>query len=216
MNIITIKTLWRVAVSAVAVLSVVCWVGCGGDSGGGNPSSGGNNTGGSYESVLLGGKKWMKKNLDVQTENSWCYENVTVNCVTYGRLYTWTDAKSACQSIGWRLPTDQDWGALVVAAGGQSTAGRKLKSTSGWVSDDGVVGNGTDDYGFSALPGGFRQSNGRFYRDDDDFSAFWWTANDDGDDGAYGMFMGWTFDTFGETYKFKKNDALSVRCIRDN
>ena len=55
---------------------------------------------GSYETVSLGGKMWMKKNLNIVTEDSWCYENSSDSCAKYGRLYRWAAAKSACKSVG--------------------------------------------------------------------------------------------------------------------
>jgi hypothetical protein len=92
-----IKTAWRIlAFSAVFGLGLI---GCGGD---GNPSggdnySGGDNSGGGdpFETVALGGLKWMTKNLNVETADSWCYDDNPVNCNRYGRLYTWEAAKSA-------------------------------------------------------------------------------------------------------------------------
>lgn len=77
-------------------------------------------------------KKWMKKNLDVETENSQCYDDNPANCQKYGRLYTWEEAKKACASLGngWRLPTNADWNALVNAAGGANKAGKILNSAS--------------------------------------------------------------------------------------
>jgi uncharacterized protein (TIGR02145 family) len=147
----------RVSLLVVAMLSAFLWSGCGGEdnpSGGGN--NGGNNGGGSgtYDFVELGGLKWMKKNLNIQTANSWCYGNDPANCTTYGRLYTGDEAKTICPA-GWRLPTREDWNGLVEYAGGESVAGKKLKAASGWNDNpDGSSGNGTDDYEFSALPGG--------------------------------------------------------------
>jgi uncharacterized protein (TIGR02145 family) len=62
-------------------------------------------------------------------------------------------AKEAVPS-GWHLPSDAEWQELVNFAGGDKIAGKKLKATSGWDSFDGQSGNGTDEYGFAALPGG--------------------------------------------------------------
>jgi uncharacterized protein (TIGR02145 family) len=165
---------------------------------GGNNNGGGNNTsGGSSEMVTIGGIKWMKKNLDVQTAGSWCYgesgqervgyddhhnevfrtvssSEVQANCERYGRLYTWEAAKTACLSIGKRLPSNQDWVDLMMALGGeaaQETMGRKLKSTSGWEEN----GNGTNETGFSALPGGARNTAGVFYGAG--WRGWWWSGS---------------------------------------
>jgi len=85
----------------------------------------------------------------------------------------WETAMAACPS-GWHLPTDAEWTTLIDHAGGISNAGKKLKARSGW--DDGWDDKGTDDYGFSALPGGLGESNGRFGSIGE--TGFWWSASE--------------------------------------
>ncbi|MDR1812669.1 MAG: hypothetical protein LBQ87_07570 [Candidatus Fibromonas sp.] len=77
---------------------------------------------------------------------------------------------------GWHIPNDDDWSKLFRYVDNENggsgeedegiyvsyTAGKHLKATSGWNSRDGVSGNGTDKYGFRALPGGAGK-NGNFY-----------------------------------------------------
>jgi len=122
-----------------------------------------------YRTVKIGNRTWMAENLNFQTENSWCYDNNSANCSKYGRLYTWDAAMKACPS-GWRLPSDNDWTALTNAVG--SNAGTKLKSQTGWNDN----GNGTDDFGFSALPGGSRSTDGSF--DGVGSYGHWWSATE--------------------------------------
>ncbi|MCL2182421.1 MAG: fibrobacter succinogenes major paralogous domain-containing protein [Chitinispirillia bacterium] len=194
-------------VAAVALLAVVM-VGCGeGD----NPTGGGGDGtvtigGQSYRTVEIGGLTWMAENLNRATSNSWCYDDDNSNCTKYGRLYTWEAAKTACPS-GWRLPTGADWNSLVEVAGGSSGAGSKLKSTSGWYNND----NGTDDFGFSALPGGGRGTGGTFYSAG--YHGRWWSATEDGSGNAWLRDMGYNGD-----YVYERNLALgygfSVRCVR--
>jgi len=211
------RMLLLTAVVAVGLLSV----GCGGDDGnpanntggnntGGNNNSGGDNSGGgSSETVSLGGLKWMTKNLNVETADSWCYNNSSDSCAKYGRLYTWLAATAVCQLVGMRLPTNAEWDALVTAAGGASTAGKKLKSKSGWKGN----GNGTDIYGFSALPGGDRYSDGGF--GGAGYSGNWWTATEysSGSNYAYYRYMSCLNDNVSEGYD--KDDGFSVRCVKD-
>jgi uncharacterized protein (TIGR02145 family) len=218
--------------ASVLAAGMVCWLfGCGGDDGEGgsvnNPgNNGGNNGGGNADYVTLGGKKWMKKNLNVQTADSWCYgeggevydygseswktltsSEIQANCNKYGRLYTWEAAKTACPS-GWRLPSGADWDALVEAAGGSSIAGSKLKSKSGWYSD----GNGTDAYGFSALPGGSRSTDGYFGIAG--YSGHWWAATEVGSGSAYSRYMYYDYDYVFEGTS-SKEVGFAVRCVRD-
>jgi len=106
-----------------------------------------------YKTVKIGGRTWMAENLNIKKGGSRCYGNIKANCDKYGRLYDWETAKTVCPS-GWRLPSDRQWYDLTAAAGGSRAAGKKLKSASGWNG-----GEGTDDYGFSALPGGMWKQN---------------------------------------------------------
>jgi len=175
----------------IAAAAVVFCVGCGNpggsggdkDEGGDGRDNGGGGGGGdnsyvySGGTVKIGNQTWMARNLDRATTNSVCYNNSADSCAKYGRLYNWNDAKTACPS-GWHLPTNAEWDALMTAVGGSSTAGRKLKSTSGWYNN----GNGTDDYGFSALPGGHGNSDGNF--DYAGYYGYWWSATEDSADYA--------------------------------
>jgi uncharacterized protein (TIGR02145 family) len=131
-----------------------------------------------YKTATIGKQTWMAENLNYQTESgSWCYENKTDNCKKYGRLYYWNTAKTACPA-GWKLPDTADWNRLMSTVNGEA-AGKKLKSKSGWNKN----GNGTDVFGFSALPGGYRYNYGDFYYAGDD--GIWWTATERGDSYAY-------------------------------
>ena len=102
-----------------------------------------------YRTVKIGDQVWMAENLNFETDSSYCYNDSAEYCAKYGRLYEWSAAMDACPS-GWHLPDTAEWRTLLDAAGGDSIAGMKLKSTSGWNSD----GNGTDDFGFTVLPAG--------------------------------------------------------------
>ena len=158
-----------------------------------------------YKTVVIGGKRWMAENLNYKTSSgSWCYENHNTSCNKYGRLYDWNTAKTVCPS-GWYLPSRQEWNDLVTAAGG----GKKLKTRSGWNNN----GNGTDDFGFSALPGGFRNSDGNF--GDAGNNGYWWTDTERGSNYAYGRFMCYDGGTVYEDSNVK-DDGYSVRCVADN
>jgi uncharacterized protein (TIGR02145 family) len=159
-----------------------------------------------YRAVKIGNRTWMAQNLNIKTGNSWCYGNEDSKCRQYGRLYDWNTAKSACPS-GWHLPTVQEWDNLSQAAGG-SVAGKKLKAASGWSNN----GNGTDEYGFSALPGGNRGTGGSFYHAGD--HGFWWTATESGSGNADFRLMGYDDDGVDES-NHDKDYGYSVRCVGD-
>jgi uncharacterized protein (TIGR02145 family) len=102
-----------------------------------------------YKSVKIGSQTWMAENLNYKIGQSWCYDDDENNCKEYGRLYGWETAKTACPK-DWHLPSVEEWDRLVEMAGGKEVAGKKFKSKTGWNDN----GNGTDEFGFSALPGG--------------------------------------------------------------
>jgi uncharacterized protein (TIGR02145 family) len=92
--------------------------------------------------------------------------------------------------------------------GGSKIAGKKLKAKSGWNSG----GNGTDDYGFSALPGGYGYSGGNFYYVGE--GGFWWSAAEKFASSAYYRGMFYNYDNVYRNY-FGKSDLFSVRCVKD-
>jgi len=210
---------WRMLL--IAAVAATGFTGCGSDED--NPAN--NSGGGSYETVPIGGNKWMKKNLNVKTDDSWCYNNSADSCKKYGRLYTWNAAKKACQSVGMRLPTNDEWDDLVTAAGGVRDASSKLKSKKGW---DGMYSDGnsnTDEFGFSALPGGMCAPVPDNMADlfPDMFPdgilfigvvelGHWWTATEDSDENAYNRRMG-SGSFWVEEFSYPKNSGLSVRCV---
>ena len=105
---------------------------------------------------------------------------------------------------GWRLPTKTEWEALITAVDEISTAGKFLKSESGWSGD----GNGTDAFEFSALPAGY-YSGGYFWGGE---ANFWSSTEYDSDD-AYRMHLDNSDKvSLGRAYK---NLGFSVRCLRD-
>jgi uncharacterized protein (TIGR02145 family) len=165
-----------------------------------------------YKTVAIGGRTWMAENLNYETGKSWCYDKKESNCNKYGRLYDWKTAMKACHS-GWHLPSRAEWDALVTAVGGNPGAGTKLKSTAGWNNRSiGTSGNGTNEYGFSALPGGYRNSDGGF-NDVGDYGS-WWTATEGNANDAYGRFMNYDDDGVYSGYDYKSS-ARSVRCVGD-
>ena len=157
-----------------------------------------------YRTVKIGDQVWMAENLNFETDSSFCYNDSAEYCAKYGRLYVWTAAMDACPS-GWHLPDTAEWKTLLAAVGGDSIAGMKLKSTSGWNSD----GNGTDDFGFTVLPaGGWGSKN--FVGE----AAVFWTSEwyEGYDDYAYGIRL--YTDTIVRKGYSNKYIGSSVRCLK--
>lgn len=193
-----------------------------------------------YKTVKIGDQTWMAENLnydpgqggsgDAKYDWSWCR-----NCEVIGHLYTWAaaidsvklanDAENpqdcgygkGCgltgklQGIcpdGWHLPSKAEWQDLFDAVGGRSTAGEVLKSQTGWYRK----GNGTDAFGFSALPAGDKSDNGYFYHAGD--IAYFWSATGNSDHFAYLMYLGYGYK-YADLYDDNKNYGYSVRCVKD-
>jgi uncharacterized protein (TIGR02145 family) len=155
--------------------------------------------------VVIGTQTWFAKNLNYEVEGSKCYGDDPANCGIYGRLYDWETAKTVCPS-GWHLPSDEEWDNLTSTCNIGSDAG-KFKATSGWNGN----GNGTDDYGFSALPGGNR-SDGYFRGAGG--GGYWWSATEYTD--IYASFRSMFYDDSNVSRNsLDKSYLFSVRCLQD-
>jgi len=163
-----------------------------------------------YRTVKIGNQTWMAENLNYKIGKSVCYDKKESNCQKYGRLYDWDDAMKVCPA-GWHLPSDDEWTALTDFVGGEETAGTKLKSKTGWSTDKGYEA-ATDDYGFSALPGGLGNSGGNFYYAGN-FGGWWSTTENDASN-AWSRDVRYNYDYVYRNY-YNKTNLYSVRCVRD-
>lgn len=187
----------------------------------------------------IGKQEWMAENLNVSTfrngdpipelkareewkeagekgRPAWCYyENDPANGKEYGKLYNWhavNDARGLAPK-GWHVPTDDEWWTLVEYLGGH-VAGSKMKEpgTSHWKSPNRGATNESAS-GFSALPGGYRYSNGGY--DDMGYFAYFWSSSPKSDNnGAWYRVLGFDSSGAGRTYT-AKSYGISVRCVRD-
>ena len=160
-----------------------------------------------YKTVKIGTAVWMSENLNFAAKGSVCYGNNDANCDKYGRLYDWDTALKACPA-GYHLPLDDEWAALVGYAGGRENAGKKLKSKAGWNNN----GNGTDDYGVSALPGGYGYSDGSFYYAG--IYGYWWSATEGEAYVARSRNM-YYLSEYVYGISTGKSGLYSVRCVED-
>ena len=209
-----------------------------------------------YKTVIIGEQVWMAENLNYGTENSYCYDNNVANCSKYGRLYTLAAAMTACP-VGWHLPSRAEWETLLTAVGGSPFAGDNLKSTSGWneacydIDGDSIInnygeaishyigeekdsvcfnGNGTDAFGFSALPAGLRKSKGFCYEGNE--AMFWSSTEDDITFVCHGVYcdqgegLFYALDLVRDSRglplqynyirSFSMEEAYSVRCLQNS
>ena len=163
----------------------------------------------------------------------------TVECLNWGRFYSWAAAvgkpesecgyekkcsldsghvQGACPS-GWHLPDTTEWKTLFAAVGGQSIAGKKLKSKSSWdvFYENGLSrpGNGTDDYGFSAKAAGIKSM---FYVDvieNSGVHAQFWSASETDSQGSSTVEFTYAFDEAFMYASSRKDEKKTVRCVKD-
>jgi len=134
----------------------------------------------------------------------------TDNYSTYGVLYNWTAAQSACPS-GWHLPSDAEWTTFTNDLGGASVAGGKLKEagTAHWNSPN---TGATNESGFTALPGGYRYYNGTFSNVGSYGS--WWSSAQDDTNIAWNRYLYYNYSHVGR-FSYNRAHGFSVRCMRD-
>ena len=178
--------------------------------------------------AVINGSQNMSNNGIIE---KYCYGNDTSNCATYGGLYQWNEAMQyisveGAQGIcppGWHLPADEEWKQLEGTADSQYgypdpewddtgwrgyDVGLNLKATSGWYSG----GNGTDLYGFGALPGGLRGAYGSFYG----LGSYgdWWSSSENS--GSHAWYRHLYYDNVGSYRQdYYKTHGRSVRCLLD-
>jgi uncharacterized protein (TIGR02145 family) len=159
-------------------------------------------------------EEWRKSGDNKQP--AWCYyDNNPENEEKYGKLYNWhavNDPRGLAPE-GWKIPSDEDWSMLTGFLDGESGAGKKIKYTDFWADDYGVSGNGTNESGFSALPGGHRfYHSGAFLF----FGEYlnWWSSSSDINNNPSSLQLNYNSDHCELSSKMFAGDGLSVRCLR--
>ncbi|GBU23311.1 hypothetical protein R80B4_03228 [Fibrobacteres bacterium R8-0-B4] len=175
-----------------------------------------------YKTVVIGGRRWMAENLNYELDNSQCYDDKESNCKRYGRLYDWYTAMTVCPA-GWHLSTANEWRALIAAAGGDSTDDTRLRAAGGWKEGGGLCGDGpcpdwvpgTDEFGFSALPGGYGGPDGGFANAG--FYGYWWQGPSGGCDKTCITLacLKYYNGPVAERRNYSTHDSYSVRCVEN-
>lgn len=189
-----------------------------------------------YETIVIGTQTWMTENLKTTKYNdgtpipnivddaTWAslttgaygdFGNVPSNSIIYGKLYNWyvvasSNPKNVCP-VGWHVPSDIEWTTLTNWLGGESVAGGKLKEsgTAHWVNTSISV---TNESGFSALPGGYRDYSGPSF-DIGDW-GYWWSSTEYTTGQAWNriMYSGYLSVLRSDN---NRNIGYSVRCLKD-
>lgn len=196
--------------------------------------------GNSYDTLKIGKQTWMVQNLRTTRFNdgtpipiiadntlwaglitaAYCELENNISWVSsYGRLYNFyaaVDDKNICPN-GWHIPSDLEWETLEAYVGGSDIAGGKLKSRNDWFAPNFGVESRT---GFSALPGGFRDIDGKykrvFYVNGEVMGNFgwWWTATESSGINSWARSM--YSDLYGVVRRTKdKKSGLCIRCLKN-
>lgn len=199
-----------------------------------NEISDGKEPSNNFKEVRIGNQVWMAENLNLDRfrngdpiphvksaiewkragemqQPAWCYyDNDPANGEKYGKLYNWyavVDDRGLAPK-GWHIPSDEEWTTLTDYLGGEEIAGYKMKSTSGWAEN----GNGTNESGFSGLPGSVRYPiDGSFLHIGE--IGYWWSSTPYGDSAfSRALFSNKVYAS--NTIPFAKT-GCSVRCLKD-
>ncbi len=195
-----------------------------------------------YKIVGIGNQCWFGENLkttkykdgsdipNITDNGTWAglstgaycwYVNNEANKDIYGALYNWfaVETGNLCPE-GWRVPTDEDWYIMenyvdpTIDDPAEETwrgtdIGINLKATSGWDDD----GNGIDYYGFTAVPGGYRNDDTGLFYALGSFS-YWWTSS------GYNVSSSWyrsfrNYNEYSNRYYYNKRVGAAVRCVKE-
>jgi uncharacterized protein (TIGR02145 family) len=187
-----------------------------------------------YPVVLIGSQLWMEENLkttrfnngilipEVTDELSWSqlsspgmcwYQNDPQGPATYGGLYNGYAAQASgiCPS-GWRVPTEEEFTDLINFVGGTPEAGKKLKETGidHWLYS--INTSATNEYGFTALPAGYRHTGGAFVKVSQ--NGYWWGATPTSPSTAWCISMSFE-SAFLSNFDNDLHTGKSIRCIRE-
>ncbi|MBM2817042.1 MAG: hypothetical protein HW421_3804 [Ignavibacteria bacterium] len=193
-----------------------------------------------YQPLTIGSQVWMLKNLNVDYYingdsipevrdsiqwgdsiqrrklkiGAWCYnKNDREIGQIYGKLYNWyaVNDPRGLAPPGWHVASDSDWIILTNYLGEISLVGGKLKETgtTHWNSPN---AGATNESGFSALPGGYRNSNGPF--NTYGRYIYLWSSTENNSRSAWNREMLHDYPVIGRV-SFVKEFGFSVRCVGD-
>ena len=163
-----------------------------------------------YKTVTIGSQTWLAENLNLDVSDSYCYDDKSSNCDTYGRLYEWEAAKAAAAKVpGWHLPTDAEWKTLEMALGmSQSEA-----DDWGWRgSPVGTKLKQGGSSGMDLLLAGYRSSSAHFY--DLGSHGHFWSASPLGSSHAWHRYV-YSGNSNVSRHNYYRSYAFSVRLVKD-
>jgi uncharacterized protein (TIGR02145 family) len=205
-----------------------------------------------YKTIQIGSQTWMAENLrttrynngdligttspdtldisgETEPKYQWAYDGAECSVDIFGRLYTWyaiTDTRGVCP-IGWHVPAIEEWVTLYYPyrVGSGEIAGAELMEagTTHWNRSDIT---GTNETGFTALPGGFRIFGGTFMNNNQSvnyYNSYYWSSTGfhpfdlppSSEAFFYPIPITALFNRNPQQQDKNKSDGLSIRCIKD-
>jgi len=186
-----------------------------------------------YTFVQIGNQAWMAENLNTTqyqngdfigyegnwtttTEGRYADDYTSNYSEIYGKLYNLyavMDGRGLCMD-GWHVPTREDWEELADFLGGTEIAGGKLKGegTDYWAPPN---EGATDEFGFTALPGGMISGyNGTYFNKGNHF----YSSSSSENKISIRLFrsetsVGW--GSSGHDYDTWRKMGFGVRCLED-
>jgi uncharacterized protein (TIGR02145 family) len=189
----------------------------------------------SYKWVKIGRQVWMAQNLNsgiqidgtkIQSDNGvaekYCYNDLELNCNTYGGLYQWDEMMQYSKMEGiqgvcpenWHIPSETEWNLLIEELGGKRMAYEKTKEIGDlhWK----IVTKGiTNKSGFTTLPGGLRNpdTTSNIFNNMRN-EAYFWSSTEHDANSAFAIGLGSMFLEVNR-YLGIKPSGYSVRCVHD-
>ncbi len=166
-----------------------------------------------FRSVKIGNHTWMADNLNYPvSEHSWCPNNISKNCDTYGRLYTWAVAMDVNLSYEKKTLSYSD----SLSHQGICPDGWRIPATSEWKDLSQALNR---DLGFSQTPAGYHHvwlRNGIDHAEEyiaSDTVSMYWSSSQANDSLAFLFSISNKYNS--QFPKAKKENGYSVRCIKD-
>jgi uncharacterized protein (TIGR02145 family) len=173
--------------------------------------------------------------LDIKYEANpkyqWACDGDARKVKQYGRLYTWyvvVDPRKICP-VGWHIPSDEEWTTLVIYLIENRYNYDELTQFNniaislasplewGYSNQKGAPGNSdfakiANKTGFTALPGGYRDSDGKFQQFG--HSGSWWSSSEETYYKAYYRYIYFNISDLNRSSNIEFCGA-SIRCVKD-
>lgn len=189
-----------------------------------------------YATISIGDQVWMADNLrttrfcngdsifNIQSASAWgqatpetpgwaWYDNNEANDTPYGKLYNWYavgDERNVCP-CGWHVPSMDEWGDMYMGLGGPFDVGPKLRSANAAYWGSNFNESTTNSSGFSALPAGWRDSQGGFMQMG--HSGYWCTPTEFYPQSPWAHYLSSNDNILGSNINI--GSGLAVRCVKD-